>query len=322
MSACVFIDGEAGTTGLQISERLSARRDLSLIHLDDTERKDRQARRRALNDADVAILCLPDDAAREAAGLVDNDRTRLIDASTAHRTAPGWTYGFPELVAGQEELIRNSTRISNPGCYATAAIAMLRPLVDAGLLPADHPVTINAVSGYSGGGKSLIERFEGTDSERTPTFYAYGLTLAHKHLAEIRTHSRLAHPPLFVPSVARFRQGMLVQVPLRLDAMAGQPQAAAFQDCLAEHYGRRGNSGFVEVAPLAHAGAEATLDPQELNGTNRLLIRVFARPDSGLCLLTATLDNLGKGASGAAVQTLNLVLGLDPATGFNQAMAA
>ncbi|MCY4590254.1 MAG: N-acetyl-gamma-glutamyl-phosphate reductase [Alphaproteobacteria bacterium] len=322
MTACVFIDGEAGTTGLQISERLSARRDLSLIHLDDAERKDREARRRALNDADVAILCLPDDAAREAAGLVENNRTRLIDASTAHRTAPEWTYGFPELVHGQEELIRNSTRISNPGCYATATIAMLRPLVDAGLLPADHPVTINAVSGYSGGGKSLIERFEGADAERTPTFYAYGLTLAHKHLAEMQTHARLAHPPLFVPSVARFRQGMLVQVPLRLDAMAGKPQAAAFQDCLAEHYGRRGAGGFVEVAPLAHAGAGATLDPQELNGTNRLLIRLFARPDCGLCLLTATLDNLGKGASGAAVQTLNLVLGLDPATGFNQAMAA
>ena len=322
MSARVFIDGEAGTTGLQISERLSARRDLALIRLDDTERKDREARRRALNAADVAILCLPDDAAREAAGLVENDRTRLIDASTAHRTAPDWTYGFPELTGGQEDLIRGSTRISNPGCYATATIAMLRPLVDADLLAADHPVTINAVSGYSGGGKSLIERFEGAESALTPTFYAYGLALAHKHLPEMQTHARLAHPPLFVPSVARFRQGMLVQVPLRLDAMRGRPSAADLQECLASHYARHGTGGFVEVAPLAHAGADATLDPRELNGTNRLRIRMFARPDTGLCLLAATLDNLGKGASGAAVQTLNLALGLDPATGFSQAMAA
>lgn len=319
MTACVFIDGEAGTTGLQISQRLAGRRDLALIHLEDDARKDRDARRRALNEADVAILCLPDAAAREAASLVRNDTTRLIDASTAHRTATGWTYGFPELTAGQEDRIRASRRISNPGCYATAVIALLRPLVDQGVLPRDHPVTVNAVSGYSGGGKSLIERFEGPGSAAAPAYYAYGLTLAHKHLPEMQTHARLAVPPLFIPSVARFRQGMLVQIPLHLEAVAGRPTAEQCQQCLERHYA---GSGFVDVDPLARAGSDVTLDPQELNGTNRLRIRLFARPDAGLCLLTATLDNLGKGASGAAVQTLNLVLGLDPGTGITRPLAA
>ncbi len=320
MTARVFIDGEAGTTGLQIRERLAGRRDISPIRLDDSERKDREARRRALNAADAVILCLPDDAAREAVALVENDRVRVIDASTAHRVAPGWTYGFPEMADGQEDAIRSAARIANPGCYPTGFVALVRPLVEAGLLPPDFPLTVNAVSGYSGGGKALIARFEGADGGAAPAFYAYGLALAHKHLPEMQVHALLDRPPVFAPAVGRYRQGMLVQVPLQLWALPGRPSPADIHAALAARYAGRG--GFVTVAPFSPGAAAPELDPEALNGTNGMRLAVFGRAETGQCLLAATLDNLGKGASGAAVQCLNLALGLDPAAGLGARLAA
>jgi N-acetyl-gamma-glutamyl-phosphate reductase len=315
MTAKVFIDGEAGTTGLQIGARLAGRDDIELLHLDDAERKDTQRRREALNAADLVILCLPDEAAREAVALIDNPATRVIDASTAHRTADGWVYGFPEYDAGQREAIAGATRVANPGCYALASIAILHPLVEAGLLAPDWPVSINAVSGYTGGGKSLIAAFEDPASEtysETP-YFAYGLDLAHKHVPEITRWSGLAHAPVFAPGVGRFAQGMIVQVPLALWAMPGSPSPSDVHAALADHYAGQWS---VDVVPPEEAAATKRLEPEALNGTNRLALHVFANGDAGQAVVTGLLDNLGKGAAGQAVQNLNLMLGLPEKAGL------
>jgi N-acetyl-gamma-glutamyl-phosphate reductase len=317
MAHRIFIDGEEGTTGLQIRERLEGRAELELIHLPDERRKDKDARRDALNGADIAILCLPDDAAREAVDLIDNPDTRVIDASTAYRVAEGWTYGFPELDRGHEATVAVALRVSNPGCYPTGAIGLIRPLVSAGILSSDHPVAINAVSGYSGGGKSLIAKMEDPDCEGaiSSAYFAYGLGLEHKHVPEIARHARLDYRPLFTPSVGRFRQGMIVQLPLELRCLPGSPTLADIRSVLGEWYeGRR----FVSLANEEETKArEGLLDPEELNDTNRLRLFVFGNGGRGQALLAAQLDNLGKGASGQAVQNLNLMLGLGEDTGLN-----
>ncbi len=318
MAAKVFIDGEAGTTGLQISSRLDARTDVELLHLDGNERKDPESRRLMLNAADLVILCLPDDAAREAIRLIDNTTTKVIDASTAHRTAPDWVYGMPEYAADQNALIAAATRVTNPGCYANASIAILHPLVEQGVIPADWPVTINAVSGYSGGGKGLINAFEDeASSEFTPeAFRVYGLGLDHKHVPEIQRWSGLSQRPLFVPSVGRFRQGMIVQIPLQLNALPGSPSIASLHKALSMHYADR---QFVRVAALEDSGEITTLEPEILNETNELRLHVFGNNEHGQAVIMGVLDNLGKGASGQAVQNMNLMLGLPEETGLDWA---
>jgi N-acetyl-gamma-glutamyl-phosphate reductase len=317
MTARVFIDGEAGTTGLQIRARLERRAEVELLSLPETARKDPGARAEMLNAADLAILCLPDAAAREAVAMIDNPDLRIIDASTAHRSDAGWVYGLPEWDAGQTRRIAAAKRVSNPGCYALASVALIHPLIAAGLLPADTPVTINAVSGYSGGGRKLIERFEDSDSAEhiAAPFRVYGLGLAHKHVPEIQVRGGLGLRPLLVPSVGRFRQGMIVQVPLHLAALPGPPRAAEFHAALAAHYrGRR----FVTVAALEETGAMDHLDPEGLNGTNEVRLHVFANQAEGHAVLVALLDNLGKGASGQAVQNMNLMLGYPETAGLEQ----
>ncbi len=301
----VFIDGEAGTTGLGISDRLRALPRVERVSVPAAQRKDEAARREAMAASDLAVLCLPDAAAREAVALAEGlgaAAPRLLDASTAHRTAPGWTYGFAELDAGQAARIAAGRRVANPGCYATGAIALLRPLTDAGLLPRDYPVTIDAVSGYSGGGRAMIEAHQATGG---PAFELYALGLAHKHLPEIHAYARLGQRPIFLPSVGHFRQGMLVAVPLFLDRLTGRPRAADLHDALAAHY--RG-AAQVRVLPPA---PELRLDPEAVNGTDLMELRVFANEAHGQAVLVARLDNLGKGASGAAVQNIALMLGLD-----------
>lgn len=315
MTANVFIDGEAGTTGLQIRERLAARSDIVLMSLPERARKDAGARAEMLNAADIVILCLPDDAAREAVGMIQNDRVRVIDASSAHRSAPDWVYGFPEIDRDQTARIADAARVTNPGCYALASVALLHPLVMAGLVPADHPVSINAVSGYSGGGRKLIESFEDPEAPgaTSAAFRVYALGLAHKHVPEIQSRAGLAAPPLFVPSVARFRQGMIVQVPLHLRRLPQGVDAAALHAALEKHYaGRR----FVAVAPLAESRVMSQLEPEGLNGTNELHLFVCANEAAEQVVLLALLDNLGKGASGQAVQNLNLMLGVPEEQGL------
>lgn len=315
MAPKVFIDGEAGTTGLQIHRRLKDRRDLALLAIDPARRKDAGARRELLNGADLVILCLPDEAAREAVALIESNSVRVIDASTAHRTERDWTYGFPEMSAVQRAAIAHSRRVANPGCYPTGFIALVRPLVEAGLLPRDWPVTVNAVSGYSGGGKSMIAEFEDTAAPnytRVP-YRIYALGLAHKHVPEMQVHAGLAHRPLFAPAVGRYAQGMIVEVPLQLDALPGLPKLEDLHATLTRAYT---GETFVEVVSLEAAAALKTLEPESLNGTNRMKLYVFGSDAVHQARLVALLDNLGKGAAGAAVQNLNLMLGLPEVAGL------
>ncbi len=305
MTLRVFIDGAAGTTGLEIAERLEGRGDFELMVLGEAERKQAGARRDAFHAADFAILCLPDDAAREAVALAEGSQVRIIDASSAHRVAEGWTYGFPEVVGC--EAVASAARISNPGCYSTGFIALIAPLVRAGLLPADWPYTVNAVSGYSGGGKALIARFE---DDPDIAFRAYGLGLGHKHVREMQERSGLSLPPLFAPSVVPAHRGMLVEVPLPLAAMpqAGSPDALRL--CLADFYAGSALVTVHEDMP------DELLLRRSMSPSDRLDLHVFAARDAGQARLMAILDNLGKGASGAAVQNLNLMAGLPETTGL------
>lgn len=307
MAIRLFIDGAAGTTGLEIRERLQGRSEFDLIVLDDAQRKDETARRDALHAADIAILCLPDEAAKDAVTLAQGSGVRIIDASSAHRVAQGWTYGFPEIVG--HAAIADAQFVSNPGCYPTGFLALIAPLVRAGHLPTDFPYSVNAVSGYSGGGNALIDRFE---ADPTIAFRAYGLVLGHKHLAEMQAYAGLTHAPVFSPSVIPAHRGMLVDVPLPLTALPGQPQPGALHAALAEFYA---SSAVVTVAPEGEAPAELLLH-RSAAPWDGITLHVFGSADGSQARLIARLDNLGKGASGAAIQNLNIMCGLPETTGL------
>jgi len=300
----IFIDGEHGTTGLLIRELLRERADIDVVSIAPDKRKDTAERKRLLNCVDLAILCLPDDAARESVTMIENPEVRVIDASTAHRVLPDWTFGFPEMTAGQEQRIAQSRRVSNPGCWSTCFVALVRPLIDAGLLPADYPVTAWGVSGYSGGGRQMVEDFE--SGENLSTVFTYGLKLEHKHLPEMQKYTGLSHPPLFTPAVGAYRQGMLVQVPLNLWSLPKSVTGRQIFDCLTAHY-----TGKPHVNVAMFGGEPpAELNPEALNGTNQMDLFVFENAKNQQALLIARLDNLGKGAGRAALQNMGLMLGL------------
>jgi len=313
MTFKVFVDGQEGTTGLRIHEYLAQRADIEVLKIDADKRKDRDERARLLNAADVAFLCLPDDASREAATLVTNPNTCLIDASTAHRTAPGWTFGLPELATGQRDAIRSAKRIANPGCHASAFILAVRPLVQAGLLAADAPVSATSITGYSGGGKKMIEQYQAGGNPLLDAPRPYALGLAHKHLPEMMAHTGLTNAPVFMPIVASFYKGLTVSVPLQLSSLRAGTTGATLQAALTDYYaGER----FIRVMPLSDPEtlAGGFFDVQACNDTNRVDLFVFANATQAIVM--ARLDNLGKGASGAAVQAMNVHLGVDEALGL------
>lgn len=310
MTKSIFIDGAAGTTGLEIADRLAGRPEFTLITLDDDKRKDPAAKREALNDADFVILCLPDDAAKEAVAMTNSDHTRIIDASTAHRVDPHWAYGFPEYRKGQHDRIANARLVSNPGCYPTGFLGLVAPLVAAGLLPEDWPYTVNAVSGYSGGGKALIERFESGEGSDIG-FRTYGLDLQHKHVPEMQTHAGLTHAPIFAPSVIKAFRGMVVEVPLPLSVMPGSGSPDALREALTAHY-----AGSPVVTVHDEPAPSELLIREAQEPSDRLDLYVLGSPDGAQVRLLAMLDNLGKGASGAAVQNLNIMAGLDETSGL------
>jgi N-acetyl-gamma-glutamyl-phosphate reductase len=312
MSASVFIDGDQGTTGLEIVARLSGRQDITLITLPETLRKDAGARAVAINDCDLAVLCLPDEAARQAVASIRNPRVRVIDASSAHRTDAAWVYGFPEMSPQQSGRIAQARRVSNPGCYPTGAVALLRPLVEAGCLRADAPLSVHAVSGYSGRGREGIQAHESPGTATVLSFQTYGLGLQHKHVPEIRLHSGLQGRPFFVPSYGSFRQGIALTIPLHASMLRRPMTAQALRDLLAQRYR---DHRHVQVLDADQTNAMTRLDPQALNGSNDLQLAVFGNDAHGQLLLSAVFDNLGKGASGAAVQNLELMLGLGSASG-------
>ena len=309
----VFVDGQEGTTGLRIHEYLAQRPDIEVLKIDADKRKDPLERARLLNAADVAFLCLPDAASREAASMITNTNTCLIDASTAHRTVAGWAFGLPELAPGQRELLRHSKRIANPGCHASAFIVLLRPLVDAGLVPRELPVSATSITGYSGGGKSMIAQYEAGGDAKLQSPRPYGLTLAHKHLPEMKTHTGLMHAPLFMPIVGNFYKGLAVTVPLHLSQLPAGTTPESLHAALSARYAAE---PFINVQPLRDPAVleSGFYDAQACNDTNRVDIHVFANDTQ--VLLMACLDNLGKGASGAAVQSMNVHLGLDEALGL------
>ncbi|WJI40119.1 N-acetyl-gamma-glutamyl-phosphate reductase [Mesorhizobium opportunistum] len=308
MKPKIFIDGEHGTTGLQIRALLAERGDLEIISIPTERRKETAARAEFLNAADIAILCLPDDAAKESVSLITNDSTKVIDASTAHRVAEGWAYGFAEMDKDQAKTIASAKRIANPGCWPQGPIATLRPLVTAGLLPADFPITVNGISGYSGGGRPMIEDYV-AKGEDASEFLPYGLTLQHKHVPELRAYAKLSHDPIMQPAVGNFAQGMITVVPLQLGGLDHVPTGAELHAAIADHFAAI-KGGLVEVAPYAHLERMPEIDPEIYNGTNRMKVYVFANDKRAQALLLAVYDNLGKGASGAAVQNMDLMLGL------------
>jgi N-acetyl-gamma-glutamyl-phosphate reductase len=306
MKPRIYIDGDQGTTGLQIVARLQGRQDIELRTLPVDQRKHEASRRTALNDCDIAILCLPDVAAREAVSWIDNPTVRVIDASSAHRTTPGWVYGFPEMDRQQGQRIATASRVTNPGCYPTGAVALLKPLIAAGLVPADYPFAIHAVSGYSGMGRAGVDAYEGPEAASQPAFQVYGLDLRHKHVPEIQQYAGLAGRPIFVPGYGSFRQGIALTIPIHLRLCPIAVTAAKLHAALAAHYEGQGD---VRVRPIDTNPGGPRLDAQACNGTNELHIGVAANDTAGQVVLTAVFDNLGKGASGAAVQNLDLMLG-------------
>jgi N-acetyl-gamma-glutamyl-phosphate reductase len=311
----IFIDGEAGTTGLQLRQRLDGRADLDVVSIDPAKRKDAGERARLLNAADIVFLCLPDDAAKEAVSLITNDKVRVIDASTAHRVNDAWVFGFPELSPGHRDVLAKAKRVSNPGCYSTGSIALIRPLVQSGMLSASYPITINAVSGYSGGGKAMIAEFE---NEADPTYTTvpyriYALEQQHKHVPEIKKYTGLSIRPSFAPAVGRYAQGMIVEVPLHLPLLTGGPTLADVHGVLSTAYA--GNH-YVSVVPLEQSKAMKSLEPEALNNTNHMRLYVFGSDAGQQARLVAQFDNLGKGASGQSVQCMNIMLGLPETTGL------